>query len=189
MRARRTRRMRVSGCSSRIRRSRLAGGRSRTEARRFEFTTESPGMARRSARPPISGVISAVFFKERVQTIASESAELLQRRRSPASAPAPPAAAAEQNIGEAASAKKQSRRRVRRHRDGSANRSRGDAGLDGSEETPAKTVNIRYEFRPQLVRLGVLPATPIASDPLPRRERARGFEPGFSPEAENDGDG
>jgi len=42
-------------------------------------------------------------------------------------------------------------------------------------------VNIRYEFRPQLVTLGILPPAPTA-DPLQRRERARGFEPGFSPE-------
>ena len=48
------------------------------------------------------------------------------------------------------------------------------------DPTPAQTVNIRYEFRPQLVRLGVLPAT-SAHDPLRRRERARGFEPGFAP--------
>ena len=49
------------------------------------------------------------------------------------------------------------------------------------EDTPADTVNIRYEFRPQLIRLGILLATPIA-DPLERRERARGFEHGYSPE-------
>jgi len=49
------------------------------------------------------------------------------------------------------------------------------------EDTPAQTVSIRYEFRPQLVRLGILPPVPPA-DPLQRRERARGFEPGFSPE-------
>jgi hypothetical protein len=42
-------------------------------------------------------------------------------------------------------------------------------------------VNIRYEFRPQLVRLGILkPAVP--ADRLQQRERARGFEPGFCPE-------
>ena len=49
------------------------------------------------------------------------------------------------------------------------------------EDTPAQMVNIRYEFRPQLVRLGILPAAPTA-DALQRRERARGFEPGFCPE-------
>jgi hypothetical protein len=41
-------------------------------------------------------------------------------------------------------------------------------------------VNIRYEFRPQLVRLGILPSAPTA-DALQRRERAHGFEPGFCP--------
>ena len=49
------------------------------------------------------------------------------------------------------------------------------------EDTPATRVNIRYEFRPQLVRLGILPPAPTA-DPLQRRERAQGFEPGFCPE-------
>jgi hypothetical protein len=49
------------------------------------------------------------------------------------------------------------------------------------EATPAQTVNIRYEYRDQLVRLGILPAASVV-DPLQRRERARGFEPGFSPE-------
>ena len=49
------------------------------------------------------------------------------------------------------------------------------------EDTPAASVNIRYEFRPQLVRLGIVPP-PGHGDPLRRRERARGFEPGFAPE-------
>jgi hypothetical protein len=49
------------------------------------------------------------------------------------------------------------------------------------EDAPAQTVNIRYEFRPQLVRLGILPPASTTSDRLDRRERARGFEPGFAP--------
>ena len=49
------------------------------------------------------------------------------------------------------------------------------------EDVPAQAVNIRYEFRPQLVRLGILPPAPTA-DALQRRERAHGFEPGFCPE-------
>ncbi len=44
------------------------------------------------------------------------------------------------------------------------------------EGSPAQTVNIRYEFRPQLVRLGILPATPVV-DPLQRRERSRDSRP------------
>jgi hypothetical protein len=46
------------------------------------------------------------------------------------------------------------------------------------EDRPAQTVEIRYEFRPQLVKLGILPDP---DDRLRRRERSRGFEPGFSP--------
>jgi hypothetical protein len=49
------------------------------------------------------------------------------------------------------------------------------------EDAPVQTVNIRYEFHPQLVRLGILPPAPTA-DPLQRRERAHGFAPGFCPE-------
>ena len=49
------------------------------------------------------------------------------------------------------------------------------------EDAPVQMVNIRYEFRPQLVRLGILPSGPTA-DALQRRERARGFDTGFCPE-------
>ena len=45
------------------------------------------------------------------------------------------------------------------------------------EDHPAASVRVRYEFRPQLVRLGVLPRY---EDPIGRRERARGF--GYCPE-------
>lgn len=46
------------------------------------------------------------------------------------------------------------------------------------EEKPAASVRIRYEFRKQLVELGVLPES---LTPLDRRERASGFA-GFCPE-------
>ena len=48
------------------------------------------------------------------------------------------------------------------------------------EDDPAAVVRLRYEFRPQLVALGVLPSDP---DPerIARRERARGFDE-FCPE-------
>jgi hypothetical protein len=44
---------------------------------------------------------------------------------------------------------------------------------------PVATARIRYEFRPELVRLGVIPHD--VPSPMERRERARGFE-GFCPE-------
>ncbi len=46
------------------------------------------------------------------------------------------------------------------------------------EDAPAMSVRLRYEFRPQLVALGVLRET---RDPIARREAARGFSE-FCPE-------
>jgi hypothetical protein len=40
------------------------------------------------------------------------------------------------------------------------------------ESTPAASVRIRYEFRPELIKLGVFRA-----DPMQRREHAQGFCP------------
>ncbi len=46
------------------------------------------------------------------------------------------------------------------------------------ERTPVATAKLRYEFRPQLVKLGILPSR----EPLQRREGARGFEFGYCPQ-------
>ena len=53
-----------------------------------------------------------------------------------------------------------------------------------AEPAAAAQLEVRYEYRDALVRLGVFPAPCDASgDPLNRRERARGFaEPGFAPD-------
>ena len=47
------------------------------------------------------------------------------------------------------------------------------------EDSPAASVRLRYEFRPQLVALGVLPRE--TREPIARREAARGFDD-FCPE-------
>jgi hypothetical protein len=50
------------------------------------------------------------------------------------------------------------------------------------EDTPFATIDMRYEFRPILVKLGVFPLPP-SRDPLARREKARGFSDGeYCPE-------
>ena len=150
---------------------------SRTDARRFEFTTEEQSYGKALGETANLGVISAVFFKERVSAIARESAKETERRP----APAAPAAAAGQGIANA-----DSLRRLDEQEHAATGMGRRtdhaitEVWLD-LEETPAETVNIRYEYRRQLVWLGILPGTPLP-DPLQRRERARGFEPGFSPE-------
>ena len=48
------------------------------------------------------------------------------------------------------------------------------------ERKPSATLRIRYEFRPQLARLGLLP--PYGRDPLDRRETAHGFDGPYCPD-------
>lgn len=129
------------------------------EARRFEFTTEENSYGQALGKTANLGVISAVFFKERVvRFMPMES----------------PKAAARQESS--------------RDKDEYAATGMGrttDHAVEqvwlNLEDSPALSVSMRYEFRPQLVKLGVLPPTPTA-DPLARREKARGFEPGYCPE-------
>lgn len=151
---------------------------SQTQARRFEFTTEARSYGQALGKTANLGVISAVFFKERVAMIVPDKSNNDVGRRAPtaqSSAPteqaAPAAAAADKKLDDEFAATGMGRR---------TGHAVTQVWLD-LEDAPAQTIDIRYEFRPQLVRLGVLPPTPTA-DPLQRRERARGFEPGFSPE-------
>ena len=151
---------------------------SQTEARRFEFTTEERSYGQALGKTANLGVISAVFFKERVA--------------------APVAGVTNQTAPPSASSPRASRDQDRRAEDSaSAERKAEDeyaaTGMGRAtdhavtrvwldlEATPARSINIRYEFRQQLIKLGVLPA-PRTTDPLQRRERARGFEPGFCPD-------
>ena len=148
---------------------------SQLEARRFEFTTEERSYGQALGKTANLGVISAVFFKERVPAIVQDRSKDESARQRPA---APSAARAQ----EAASA--EAKRADNEFAATGMGRPTDHAVTQvwlNLENTPAQTVNIRYEFRPQLVRLGILRPGPTA-DPLQRRERSRGFEPGFSPE-------
>jgi hypothetical protein len=146
---------------------------SRTEARRFEFTTEDKSYGQALGKAANLGVISAVFFKERVIRYTPDRSKD-QVRGQPAPSTAAPArqesAAAESRAADEYAATGMGRQ---------IGHAVEQVWLN-LEESPSQVVNIRYEFRPQLVRLGVLP--PRTADPLVRREGARGFEPGFSPE-------
>jgi hypothetical protein len=146
---------------------------SRTEARRFEFTSEAGSYGQALGKTANLGVISAVFFRERARPH-----ESLTLRAQPT---APPAASAAQN---AASADSRQEKVADEYAATGMGRRTGHAVTQVSmdlENAPAHTVNIRYEFRAQLVRLGVLRDV-AAADPLKRREHAQGFEPGFCPE-------
>ena len=159
----------------------------RAEARRFEFTTEARSYGQALGQTENLGVISAVFFKERapVMTTRDSDDRNAQSERLARTAPQAPAAEPVQAGGSKSTADATTKLPAAEEyaatgmgqRTGHAVR---QVYLD-LEESPAQTVNIRYEFRPQLVRLGILPAAPVV-DPLQRRERSRGFEAGFSPE-------
>ena len=151
------------------------------EARRFEFTTEARSYGQALGQTANLGVISAVFFRERAPVVARESS---QDRNDTDARRAPAAPSAAQNESAASAGAAAEMRTAEEHAATGMGQRTGHAVTQVSldlESKPAHTVNVRYEFRPQLIKLGVLLATPIA-DPLQRRERARGFEPGFSPE-------
>lgn len=150
-------------------------------ARRFYFTSEERSYASRLGQADNLGVISAVFFRERQPIVPVTGAEAAgdraqERARAEGSgrrAPAPPAAAPAEASSQASAEDyaatgigRRTEHRVRQ------------VSLD-LEPNPTASVTLRYEYRPQLVRLGVLPHGP---DPLARREGATGFEPGFCPE-------
>jgi hypothetical protein len=149
---------------------------SQRTARRFEFTTEARSYGAALGKTENLGIISAAFFKERIETAAPLALEDSRLRRD---VPAAPAAGPREE-----SASKQSVREadasmaatgMGRETDHAVTHVRLDL-----EETPAAVVSLRYEFRPQLVKLGVLSA-PHEQDALARRERARGFDAGFAP--------
>lgn len=146
---------------------------SRTEARRFEFTTEERSYGQALGKTANLGVISAAFFRERPR-----KARVLEDNRQPVQEAPPPAAAAD---SAGAAAKRQAEDEyaatgMGRRTDHAVTQ----VWLD-LEDAPARIVDIRYEFRPQLVRLGILPQT-RPDETLQRRERARGFEDGFCPD-------
>lgn len=153
---------------------------SQSEARRFEFTTEERSYGQALGKTANLGLISAVFFKERVPKYRPETAD---GRVMPSPA-APAAPAAQDATASAAGSAAASKRSAEEYAATGMGRRTGHAveqvWLD-LEDAPAQAVHIRYEFRPQLVRLGILPRA-VPADRLQQRERARGFEPGFCPE-------
>jgi hypothetical protein len=149
---------------------------SQLEARRFEFTTEARSYGQALGKTANLGVISVVFFRERVATIMRDTLNDDRGRR----IPAPASSAPPEQEAASAAAKRADNEFAATGMGRRTDHAVTQVWLD-LEDVPAQTVNIRYEFRPQLVRLGILPPAPTA-DPLQRRERAHGFEPGFSPE-------
>lgn len=153
-----------------------------SDARRFVFTGERDSYGAALGQTENLGVVEAVFFPEKVcrpvPVMPSGSASRDAAGRPASQAPAPRAK------GEA-EASRQEKSAASSLADeyaatGMGDRTRHDvARVDVElERTPAARLRIRYEFRPQLVKLGILPAE---DDRLARREKARGFDR-FCPE-------
>lgn len=146
---------------------------SQKEARRFFFTTEENSYGAWLGKTTNLGVIEAVVFRERrTPTVLAESEVRRRSERSEAAgAPAPPASdtARQKEAGAKRLPDELAATGIGRRLDNPVRRVHLDL-----EPLPSANVRIRYEYRPQLVALGVLPPAPLPR-PLDRREQALGF--------------
>jgi hypothetical protein len=137
------------------------------EARRFVFTGERGSYGAWLGETDNLGVIEAVFFREKTVPVRP-----LLREGAPAPVPGKSLGAARQD----ASALDDDLAATGMGAGTNHRVQRVELAL---ERKPAATVRLRYEYRPELIRLGVLaPSCP----PLDRRERAEGFSGGFCPQ-------
>lgn len=144
-------------------------------ARRFFFTNEESSYGAKLGKTENLGVIEAVFFRERVPVTVWRDDRRYESESS--AAPAPRSAQAPTAAAGASRQKSEDYAAT-----GMGDRKRHDVervDLD-LEPTPIASMRIRYEFRPQLVKLGVLPRSRTT---LQRREASRGFG-GWAPEVD-----
>jgi len=132
-------------------------------ARSFYFTGERRSYGAALGQTDNLGVIEAVYFRERRPSVNRYSPRSDAEGGALGEAPAPSAKTQKSDgLSDDYAATGMGDRK--RHEVQSV-----DIDL---EPEPAASVRIRYEFRPQLVKLGVLPSV---ISPLERRERAHGF--------------
>lgn len=127
-------------------------------ARRFFFTGERNSYGAALGQTQNLGVIEVIFYRERVPD--RELTQGLERKRDAASAPEAGAMSMPDDDYAATGMGGRTEHGV----------VRVDVDLDPH---PIASARIRYEFRPQLVKLGVIPRDRA---PIERREKARGFE-------------
>jgi hypothetical protein len=148
-------------------------------ARQFFFTGEERSYGAAIGQTENLGVIEAVFFREREREPIPvyRPYEEDSRRDAPRSSAAPPSAGARPE-----SSKAQAEGGLSDDYAATGMGRRHDHAVERVEfdldPNPAATLRIRYEFRPALVKLGILPHS---RTPLMRREAARGFA-GYCPE-------
>jgi hypothetical protein len=127
-------------------------------ARKFFFTGEKDSYGNALGQTENLGIIEAVFYREKQPKMSVRPRP--EDSRKEAAGQAPSASNAAPNDDYAAT--------------GMGSRTTHEVEMVDIdlESTPAARVAVRYEFHPQLVRLGVLPQI---ERPLDRREHAQGF--------------
>lgn len=159
-----------------------------SEARRFYFTGERHSYGSLLGQTDNLGVIEAAFFREKapLRPPVPIEGELREQSRSsgsaPLPAPAPPGSGAPSERGDSAQ-KSAPALSDEYAATGIGRKERHDVTWISMEleENPSAVVRIRYEFRPQLVKMGILPP-PCRPDPIQRREGAKGFEQAYCPD-------
>jgi hypothetical protein len=146
-------------------------------ARRFFFTTEDHSYGAWLGKTDDLGVIEAVVFRERLPLrVQQDELPLSGASRERDAAAGAPSAPKKESAGEALS-DEFAATGIGRRVDNPVRRVYLDL-----EPEPAARLRLRYEYREQLVRLGVLPS-PEEQRALRRREGARGFSDfEFSPD-------
>ena len=149
-------------------------------ARRFYFTSEPDSYAAKLGRPSDIGLISAVFFRE--QSRVTEIAPPPLPHRDSGTRAETERRAQQPSANSSAKSGPARDRAIAPDDDYAATGIGRSVGNNvylvdlNLEPRPVASLNMRYEYRPELVRLGVLPRPYPEPDPLRRRERARGFD-------------
>jgi hypothetical protein len=131
-------------------------------ARRFVFTGERDSYGAALGETENLGVIEAIVYRERPRPVTRFQSPAAKSRTGAAEAAPSAESSAELSDAHAATGMgERTTHHVRRVR-------------IELEREPIASVRIRYEFRPELVRLGVIPGK---LSPAERRDRARGFCP------------
>lgn len=160
-------------------------------ARRFFFTTEEQSYGAWLGRTKNLGLIAAAVFREKTHPlVALQGDERRDEPRRPlAQGDASGAPAPEAKQKDSAQAEPGLRSQAVPPSDLAATGIGAETShpvrqiFFDSEDSPAAVLELRYEYHAGLVRLGILPEDGLCTDPLSRRERARGFEePGFAPD-------
>jgi len=144
------------------------------QARRFFFTTEEESYGNWLNKTENLGMISAVFFREKAPRLEEPQPLSSLPRRSGAEQSKEARSADAPSAGEVSAAAPNKDEYAATGIGRSVHNDVRWISMD-LESSPAATVNVRYEFRPILTKLGIFPPPP-GEDPFYRRQHARGFK-------------